>query len=261
MRAAAIAATLTLALVVACDLNGSQPASEPSPDATVPPVAVSATLTAEPKVTPSAQPSATPTATLLGLAPTVAPTTQPVTPSPAPKVVEPAKARGITDGLNVRAEPGLDYPVVGQLPNGAEIEVVGRTRNAEWLAIAGTGWVFYDPAWLHLGRDVGDVLELSRDSEPVIGPLYNADVRTGIPAVDAVIQAVTAGDEHRLSELPVFQEMGCSLEREFYLDPPLCPEGEPEGTPVGVLQISTNHAGGCTSQTVNRRLSSSLAGE
>ena len=165
------------------------------------------------------------------------------TPATAPPAAAPAAARVITDGLNVRAEPGLAYPVVGQLPNGAEIDVVSRDHEGAWLAIPGTGYVFYKAAWIELDRDVSDVPKRTRDLGHVIGPLHGAGTRTGVPAVDAVVEAVTDGDLDRLSELLVFEEMPCTLGQEFYLDPPLCPAGEPAGTPVAVMPFSANHPG------------------
>ena len=132
---------------------------------------------------------------------------------------------------------------MGQLPNGAEIDVVSRDHEGAWLAIPGTGYVFYKAAWIELDRDVSDVPKRTRDLGHVIGPLHGAGTRTGVPAVDAVVEAVTDGDLDRLSELLVFEEMPCTLGQEFYLDPPLCPAGEPAGTPVAVMPFSANHPG------------------
>jgi hypothetical protein len=50
-----------------------------------------------------------------------------------------------TPELNVRTGPGTDYPQVGTLTNGQQVEIVGRNENGSWWAIpygSGTAWVF-----------------------------------------------------------------------------------------------------------------------
>ena len=49
-------------------------------------------------------------------------------------------------GINVRAGPGTDFPVVGGLGQGAQVRVLGRNEAGDWLQIqlpgGGRGWVF-----------------------------------------------------------------------------------------------------------------------
>lgn len=56
--------------------------------------------------------------------------------------------RTVAATLNVRGGPGLDQPVIGQLPAGTAVAIAGRTDKGDWLAIrwpvtapTGTGWV------------------------------------------------------------------------------------------------------------------------
>jgi heat shock protein HslJ len=63
---------------------------------------------------------------------------------------EPGKPTGrvtATGGVNVRSGPGTNYPVLGVAPFGIEGEIVGRSQDGQWWAVAlasapGTiGWV------------------------------------------------------------------------------------------------------------------------
>ena len=49
--------------------------------------------------------------------------------------------------VNVRSGPGTQYDIIGQLTNGDEVRVVGRSdQESDWLQIeysSGTGWVAY----------------------------------------------------------------------------------------------------------------------
>ena len=60
--------------------------------------------------------------------------------------------------INVHVGPSPDYVVMGVLPRGAQVQVLGRDSSGEWLAIA------FPPnstltAWVHASvvADVGDV--------------------------------------------------------------------------------------------------------
>lgn len=55
-----------------------------------------------------------------------------------------AAGRVRAERLNVRAGPGLDQAVLGQLTAGSTVTVIGRDASGDWLAIlwqGGTGWV------------------------------------------------------------------------------------------------------------------------
>lgn len=83
-----------------------------------------------------AKAEATPTVTLTS---TLTPTP---TATPGIAVVKP----GPTQGLNVRAGPGTDTPVLATLPAGSRLTLVGRDRGSQWVqvcCVAGDqyGWV------------------------------------------------------------------------------------------------------------------------
>jgi len=76
--------------------------------------------------------------------PTPPPTPTP-TPTPGVAVVKPGPAQG----LNVRAGPGTDYPVLATLPAGSRLTPVGRDGSGQWVqvcCVAGDqyGWVLAD---------------------------------------------------------------------------------------------------------------------
>lgn len=83
------------------------------------------------------------------------------------------KAQALSN-LNLRAGPGTNYAIVGQLPANAEIVVVGRTENGSWLQVqteAGAeAWLTGDPALVKVDQAVAASLPLV-DAPP---PAYNA---------------------------------------------------------------------------------------
>ncbi|OQA39251.1 MAG: Bacterial SH3 domain protein [Chloroflexi bacterium ADurb.Bin325] len=87
-------------------------------------VAVAATPTTAPTMTPTPTPTATPS------------------PTPGVAVVKPGPAQG----LNVRAGPGTEHPVLATLPAGSRLTPVGRDAEGRWVevcCVAGgrAGWV------------------------------------------------------------------------------------------------------------------------
>jgi hypothetical protein len=90
----------------------------------------------------TATPSATPAGA--GSAPAT-PTPQPI-PFAAVTLVEGApQAVVLSNGVNVRAGPGTQFPVAGVLPAGARISLQGRSQDSSWLLIC---CVDGQPAWL-----------------------------------------------------------------------------------------------------------------
>ena len=75
--------------------------------------------------------------------PTSTPTRTPTpTATPGIAVVKPGPAQG----LNVRAGPGTDYPVLATLPAGSRLTPVGRDAENRWVQVccvsgAQYGWV------------------------------------------------------------------------------------------------------------------------
>jgi hypothetical protein len=67
--------------------------------------------------------------------------------------------------------------------------------------------------------------------------VYPAGVHTGIPGVDAVIDAVLAKDTEALRELVRYSTFDCTT-ADGLGGPPKCKPGEAEGTPVQALPIA-----------------------
>lgn len=111
------------------------PTALPTSTATaVPPTATPAPATATPEPPTAAPPTATP-APAATAEPTVAPPTE--TPV-SPRVIANTNA-------NVRSGPGRNYPVIGSLRTGQEVEVSARNANGDWWRIA---WNGQSQAWV-----------------------------------------------------------------------------------------------------------------
>ena len=83
---------------------------------------------------------------------TPTPTFTPTPFTPTPTVPNTPSLTTLTD-LNVRAGPGTDYDLLGLLPSGSSVEVVGRDETRQWWQIRFApspnqlGWVVSDPAY------------------------------------------------------------------------------------------------------------------
>jgi uncharacterized protein YraI len=67
--------------------------------------------------------------------------------TPAPPAAEESRPQAvvIVDGLNVRAGPGTDFPIVGGLARDNRVNLLARNEAGDWLQIEafdGSGWVF-----------------------------------------------------------------------------------------------------------------------
>jgi TolB protein len=90
--------------------------------------------------------------------PTATPTLESTaTPTPAPTATPAAlKAEVVARGLNVRSGPGTDYPKLGHLKAGQEVEVIGQDPATGWLQIvyseaaSGKGWISGKAAYVRL---------------------------------------------------------------------------------------------------------------
>ncbi len=198
---------------------GTPTPAQPTPSAT--PAVEStpeATSTGSPTPTPSPMPTPTPTA-----APTATITSQPVTSLPAEVV---------TDNLNVRLGPALGYPVRGQLSSGDVVEAIALSKDGEWLALDGLGWVSRDDDWVEVDGDAEQLPGQTAAYYALVGPSYHEDVRTGFREVDVVIEAVHGGDLDALAGmLRVYSDV---CPREGPNLPPSCPESGDDG-PIDVV--------------------------
>ncbi|MDA1062484.1 MAG: hypothetical protein O2895_06220 [Chloroflexi bacterium] len=176
---------------------------------------------------------------------TATPTAPPVLPTPV-AVTGPVTARVLATELQVYADADADSFVVGRLPEGAEVTVIGRYGRREWLAIADAGWVPYDGAALELGVELGAIGPPPTDERGaytvVSGPPHPAATRTGVPAVDAVIEAMHAHDEDAMVALLAFQELPCVAEQAYGGGPPGCRAGDAVGTVYSVLPYASSES-------------------
>jgi uncharacterized protein YgiM (DUF1202 family) len=89
-------------------------------------------------------PTATATETPLPPTPTPMPPTPTITATSSPILITKSK-------LEVRTGPGLQYDLLGLLPAGVEVTIIGRDENRQWWQIRfssdsnGVGWVASDP--------------------------------------------------------------------------------------------------------------------
>jgi uncharacterized protein YraI len=91
--------------------------------------APSVTITASPTVSPSSTVTATPTATASPSATNTATATQ-------------SQARATTlDRLNVRGGAGISFSIIGVLPVGQTVAILGRNTDSSWLQIGADRWI------------------------------------------------------------------------------------------------------------------------
>jgi hypothetical protein len=137
------------------------------------PVTVSTTAT--PAATPAetAQATATPlpsaTATPLPLRPTA-------TSSPTPSPVAIPTCRVLVQTLRLRSGPGTVFePPLAGLPAGTELEVLGRSADADWLNVrvqgsALTGWVNAGTQFVQCNVPIGGLLVVNAPPTPLPAP-------------------------------------------------------------------------------------------
>ncbi len=182
------------------------------PTSTLPPPTVAPTL-APPTATPTSAPTATPT------------------PTPAT-----LKAVVVARGLNVRSGPSTDYPKLGHLKAGQEVEVVGRDPASGWLQIvypeaaSGTAWISGKEAYVRLQGSLETVpIVAVSDSPPSSAPSSPSPSPSPSPPVadeggtlsgKLVFQTASGGDIY------VIDADGAGLRRLTRgLDPAWAPDG------------------------------------
>ena len=79
------------------------------------------------------------------------------TPAPAGETV--ANALVQAQKLNLRAGPGMDQPIIGNLMQGQKVGVIGRSGNSQWLQVrlndGSTGWAAQP--WLKTDKDLSEL--------------------------------------------------------------------------------------------------------
>jgi Glycosyl hydrolase family 99/Bacterial SH3 domain len=110
-----------------------------------------------------------------------APAPIPVPPTSTPTVQPTLRPdqRLTTDILRVRDGPGLDYQVLGRLRANRAVQILGRTKDAQWLEIAypdsdHVGWVSAEFVAPQAGLETFPVAESPATPTPVATPKDNA---------------------------------------------------------------------------------------
>ena len=108
------------------------------------------------------------------LTPTPAPTPSP---TPSPQLVIKEKPTSPTEiviplvnagenNVNIRGGPGTNYDIVGTLPAGQSLQIVGRNNDSSWWQVvtsSGLGWV---AAWVTTASDVDDSIPVVETPPP-----------------------------------------------------------------------------------------------
>ena len=179
---------------------------------------------ATPTPSPSPTSEATPTST--------------TSPTPVPDV---RNATVLLPGLRVRTAPS--GPDLGRLPEGERVIVVGRHTTSEdpqsvWLGVQYLGWVRYSPGNIELDREVEALPLIEHPDLRLSTRLPSNEPRTGIAAIDSVIEAVLTHQIDTLASLVHLHQQPCTGASGPAASP-TCPEGVPTGTPVATFDVGT----------------------
>ncbi len=206
---------VSLLAAVAVTLSACLGGAEPAPAGT-PPQAATATSEAR-------APAATPT-----------PPPWPV----APVLPAVARARVVTDNLNVRVGPSTTAAAIGLLQPGDDIGIAGRSADSQWLAIAETGWTAYRAEWLQLSTDLRTLPVV--EARALVPPMQPAGTSSGYPAIDVVIDAVLTQDLPRLRVQAETMRVQCQAQPGLGGPPPCTVQpGATPGTSVEVFPTAT----------------------
>jgi uncharacterized protein YraI len=127
-------------------------------------VTATATSTPVPTNTPTPTPSYTPSIT-----PSHTPTRTPVptiTPSPT---VGPDAHGTVNQSANLRAGPGMEYPVIGAAAAGTELAIYGRNMSGAWLRVSSTEDIWITASLVTLSEDMS-VIGLVATATPTRTP-------------------------------------------------------------------------------------------
>lgn len=94
----------------------------------------------------------------------------------------------VTTNLNVRTGPGTNYPVIGAIPNGAGIDVLGCTTGYNWCQVDYGG---------RLGWASSNYLAFSQGSARNSNNFGTAAAAIGIPLIAAAILSSNKHGWHR----------------------------------------------------------------
>jgi hypothetical protein len=217
----------------------------PEPDATVA-AEPTASLVVEPTITPTVELTATPTLTPTVVAqPTAIPSP---TPAPLPQVTVNESS---TSAINVRAGPGTNYPVVGQLQPGQTAAVTGRNQDTSWWQISLTGaGTAETPGWVY-----GELVTLTGDSAaiavaaapppptpapqptPPPAPPAGEEQQEAAPSSEELADSLRCGKDFCVTYqamVPIWENGGCKGNHSIYIT---VLEGPPPGRPMDGVVI------------------------
>ena len=127
------------------------------------------------------------------------PNTQPET-QPETKPQETVKHTGtvkVTDKLNVRNGPGIEYDVIGFLKNGEKVAITETAKNGI------TTWGKTEKGWISLSYVVLDKSQQEMEAKPVSGTVKVSDtlrIRKGAGTSYAIVGYLNNGDEVKIFE-------------------------------------------------------------
>lgn len=108
----------------------------------------------------------------------------------------------ITPSLNVRSGPGVNYPVVSALQQGAQVEITGKNGAAGWWQIklsgGAAGWVSGAAELVQANAAAGSVPEVAAASVPVSATAGSAPVARSAGKT-MVFQAASGSDIYAIN--------------------------------------------------------------
>ncbi len=163
------------------------------------------TFTATSTNTPTATPTATSTAT---------PTTEPRTPTLTPEPEPTRHIRSIDKDITIRDGPGTDYPILGFLSPGTEVEVLGRNSTNDWF------YINPDRAeWLFADADISQYGWISDSAFNSPIAIANVSIQTPSPVPLLAIAPVLVAPENGEEFIEVRPDLIWTWEEDKLQDP------------------------------------------
>jgi hypothetical protein len=161
-------------------------------------IQVIAATTPTATLTPTSEASATPTTA--PASPTTAATT--AAPPPAQPTTAPASSQPILEvtweNLNIRAGPGVNFPIIGAMKMGDKATIIGRNAASNWWYVQfkeARGWSTADTTYSRVVGDTSKVPLVASPPTPVPAPsatnTAGAPVSTAGPVADLVMDNPT----------------------------------------------------------------------
>jgi len=111
-------------------------------------------------------PTATPTTVALPPAETPMPEvlpTETLVPTETPKILKPLVTTG-KDKANLRSGPGTNYEIVGVLPSGGSLEIVGRNSDSSWWQVSAQSSLAWVAAEVVTANNIDDTIPIVETS-------------------------------------------------------------------------------------------------